>query len=293
VKALHLFAAIALWITPAIVRAADLPVSYTIDEKALKVSGATSSAHAADVVVTACSQEVPAGATAVLDADLNCIGASTAVFLDDGASLDLQGHLLYAGIDGVLCGTPDDCARSATCKRGSCTVMNGTIRGGPAFGPSAALRGDRLTAIGVTFTENGEFALVGRRITLTDVIIDRPVLAPLAARGRVSATNVQVLGPTSGSFFSRTRIDMVNSYSESTVEARTVHLVSSTVTLAPGGVIAWRARLENSTVRGNNRLACFECADLVTSRRPLLDATSFCEHSLRRSGGTWGVCSLD
>jgi hypothetical protein len=258
----------------------------------------TATAGAADVVVTGCFQEIPNGATAVLDADLDCSGTFTTVYLGHGATFDLQGHTLTMGVNGVLCGTLKECF-AGDCTRGGCTVENGTIKSDYYRPDGSAIGGRKVTVNNVTFDHNS-VGIYAKRIIVSNSTFDHP-LGAMNARRSIDATNVQVLGGGNGILAGR-KVEMHDSYSESPIQGPTrVRLFSTTVTGvigAPDAVIGTIIVLKNSSVTGNGLdPRCGgdwpQCSDIFARRRPRLDATSSCEHSLRPDGTTWGVCSLD
>jgi len=83
------------------------------------------SAYALDV--TECNTLVPDGEFAVLQADLNCVGAFVAVGLGEGSTLDLNGH----SITGTFYPDPP---RAVECRGIRCTILSsngvGRIGGG-------------------------------------------------------------------------------------------------------------------------------------------------------------------
>ncbi len=238
------------------------------------------------VEVTTCGQVVT-GRNAVLIADLVCgtnVG-SFGVQLRSGAKLDLQGHTITGGYIGVACGTMlcGDTYCVATKRSGSCQVSNGTITGAK-FGIGAR----QVVVRDVTFVDNEAYHVLA--VHKADV------------HGSEFLSGVPYVNVVQGD----KRIRLF----DSTVDggyissAKRVELHATTVTNASTfGVYGRVIRLFGSSVSGSlDHPGCgtdFECADLVSDTRPLVDATSSCERSIHTPRGpdvpieSWNVCTLD
>jgi hypothetical protein len=234
--------------------------------------------------VTACGQVVTSR-SAVLTTDLNC-GTGTGSFgvvLRSGARLDLQGHTITGGSIGVACGNM--LCVSAWCgpdkRSGTCEVSNGTITGA-----QYAIGGRGVVVRNMTFVDNAAYDILA--VHKADVY-DSDFLS-----GDVNSVQgdkrVRLFGSTVNGGY-------INS-------AKRVELRSTTVTSSsPLGVYGRVIKLFGSSVTGSlahsNCGTEWQCADLVSDVRPILDATSTCERSQRtpREFGapieSWGVCTLD
>lgn len=226
------------------------------------------------VEVTACGQRVPARTTGFLGADLACM-SGWGVILEQDATLDLRGFTLSGGL-GVLC-VSSRCPLPPCRRLGRCEVRNGTITGTP-FG-----------------------AIAGYRITVRDMTLDGGGVGPHGpspcARIDVVDSHLNASGVLAG------RVELVGStLVDSCVVAARASLTSSTVMDDEAcGVYANSVELVDSHVVGNGLTysgcgVSFLCGDLVTSRRPKLDATSTCDTSVDRRTypiASWGVCALD
>lgn len=236
--------------------------------------------------VTACGQVVTSR-TAVLTTDLAC-GTGVGLFgvqLRNGAKLDLQGHTITGGQIGVACGKmlcvdtwcgPDK-------RSGNCEVSNGTITGA-----QYGIGGRQLVVRNMTFVDNAAYDVLA--VHKADVYG-----SDFQAIGDVNAVQgdkrVRIYDSTvNGGYIS---------------SAKRVELRSTTVTSnSPFGVFGRVIKLFGSSVTGAaDDPGCgtdFQvCADLVSDTRPIVDATSSCERSLRTPRvpnepfETWGVCTLD
>lgn len=230
------------------------------------------------VDVTSCDQTVPAGEVGVLTTDLICVGDVAGVTLNDGATLEMSGHVISGGTVGVYC------------YPFSCTVHGPGEVTGAATGISAShseelLRKSRhssLTITGVNVHDNlGEgihHESLGK-IVLTDVSASANPQNGVSTRGNLIGSNVTANG---------------NGALAILADLGKVTIVGLTATGngagSPGSaavsVQRKKLRLENSNVTGNSG------PDLATRSKPKLINT-ICEHSIKPNGQTWGVCSLD
>lgn len=252
----------------------------------LFVSG---SAHAVrpPVEVTACGQEIRSGHTGYLTADLACPTSegSIGVRLRNGAKLDLRGFTLSGGAAAVACGevTAVDIAVVPT-KGAKCEVFGGAIAGARY----AAIVGRRVTVRDVTFTDMRAYAILALRKAF---VFD----SHFVGDGE-SGIQADALVEVHGSTLEGT---MVNSAGKAVIESSSI-----TGNLRDGVIGSKLVKLIGSAVTGNGtESTCGQvnhaCADILSVREPVVDATSTCGLSAKLPipGGQlqipWGVCTND
>jgi hypothetical protein len=216
------------------------------------------------IPVTACQQEITRG-TGELTVDLDCSADPLAVGVSvNRGNLHLNGHSITGASIGVAC--------MDHCKIYGPGTINGngvgidqfasrsdagrvTVRDVTITGNVAGgLGGDRIRVMGSTITGNGGFVVEGNAI----------------GGGIIASQRVTVRSST---------VDGNDNY---------------------GICSPQRITLGNSTAQGNGTApgcdpdpVCGACGDLVSSRRPMVSATSACDVSVDPPSGTWGVCSAD
>lgn len=254
------------------------------------------SAQAVDV--TTVGQVVPKGKVGVLQTDLSCASPGVAVQLENGATLDMNGHVL------------DGCGVSASGPQPQRIAVRGpgTIRNSPygIYLQAGSVRARDLTIedstydgiVGstgeanvrstahlkdVTITGSGQAAVdvtkvAGQRVTASGNAFALGVPA-IIGRGGVAGVGFVVTGNASEGVFTA---------------AGTLRLRNSQVTgNASNGVGGFKVSLAGSTVTGNNTSASANSADLVSVLPPLVK-NSTCGTSLKSDlTGTWGVCTGD
>lgn len=251
----------------------------------LLVSG---SAHAlrSPVEVTACGQEIRSGHTGYLTADLTCPTSegSIGVRLKNGAKLDLRGFTLTGGAAAVACGRVADVDIAVLpTKGGKCEVFGGAIAGARY----AAIVGRNVTVRDVTFTDIRALAILSLRKAF--------VFESHFVGDGESDIQADALVEVHGSTLEGT---VVNSGGKAVIES------SSITGNLRDGVLGSLVQLIGSSVTGNGtESTCGQvnhaCADILSVRQPVVDATSTCGLSAKLPipGGQlqipWGVCTND
>jgi len=244
-------------------------------------------APALAVDITGCGQEVPAGEVGILTTDINC-GSPTAtnwygVELENGATLDLQGHTITGPDYPVYC--------EKRCSVTSTAVGRGMLRGG-LYGLAAA--DGKATVSDVDFVGN-QTGIVGTNVALRNVsLVDNAKGAVhLLDQSRLVAENVSVSGCTQGNYcigIGRIRLSGFTVAGTATgyavIWGKRVRLAGGSIV---GGNVGIRdeagSHLENVALSGNG-------VDIESARRPRL-VDSACETSRDLVGTPWGVCSND
>jgi hypothetical protein len=267
------------------------------------------------VDLTACDQQVPFGAVAVLQTDLDCSGSGTCadaspctvdgdctigscdyesgIVLGNKATLQMNGHTLTNG--------------AVTCT-GSCTVTGpGSLAGGQGLIVSGDLR-----ASGNLDVHGGIVGILTiGRATLSDVTVSGIVNNFAIEAGKtLRATNVTAngneIGIVADAKFVGENITTNDNTRAGILVYGTLRLVGLTATMngsdpenGRGGVF-WvgdrgRPRLTDSTVTGNFFKGSTPL-DLLTTTIPRL-IRSTCGHSAQYenlgAGPPWGVCADD
>lgn len=242
------------------------------------------------VDVTACGQVVPSGQTGDLVADLDCpidlpsgsLQELSAIYLEPGARLRLNGFTLSGTKFGVGCGS-------------RCTIEGpGTIRELPV----GILSYGATRVENVVFEENNGHAIHlygGKTLRATNVtILDADGLVAIVAH-RVKAENVTIercwYGIITISALVATDLT-IRDCGQRAIGAGSVRATSLTVVDNAGkGIIAGRIVLTDSVVTGNDTLD--SGVDLQSDRRPKLTNTT-CERSRQgEAGAPFGVCLED
>jgi hypothetical protein len=229
------------------------------------------------IEITTCGQQIPKRAIGYLSADLVCstLTPSIGVHLARGAQLDLRGFTLSGGYVSVSC-EPAGC-ESPPCvsRRGRCEVYGGTIE------------------------DAGHTAVAGGRAFIHELTISNSTTYAVLGHSRVDAVNVHLVSNPLG--LQARKLSVTNSLLEaSQVNATRARLTSTTITGNPTfGAVGHALQLVDSHVVGNGtsfQCATEICADLFTTKRPRLDATSTCDVSRQihiEPPTSWGICSLD
>ncbi|HYC57497.1 MAG TPA: hypothetical protein VEL28_21375 [Candidatus Binatia bacterium] len=235
----------------------------------------------ADVAITACGGNVPAGETGVLQGDVVCsLSTQTGVVVESGGTLVLDGHSLSGGANGVLCTT-------------SCTIQGpGEITGFSGAGISSSTNPKpRITVIdtdvlgnltyGIVLTSDGKLSLLNVNVTANNH--GGIAIAPsnLTDKGSIKGENVHV-----------------HENDGTGIKAKRIKLLASSVETNDGtGILSsGKAVLIDSDVIGNG--TDFDPGyDLKTIKRPVLKNT-VCNRSGRLTigntvEGTWAVCTDD
>jgi len=224
------------------------------------------------VEVNACGQIVPNGAVGYLSANLDCTGftAGSPAVIDPGAAvslgaksaLDLRGFTLTGGDHGVLCNNLNCDGRRCT-PHAPCEVFGGTITGA------------------------GLDCIAGSKLGVHDVTVTGCYYA-VSSTKRVSISTSNVSGSAhSGILGAKVRVI------ECTITGNAIYGVQ-----AQNDDHA-RAVIESSTITGNGTDDdCADdnpsyCADVISNRRPRLEATTCGTSAGPSATQTWGVCALD
>jgi hypothetical protein len=244
---------------------------------------------AAAIDVTHCGQVIPPGETADLIADLDCPTAPpsgtlqelSAVYLDRGARLRLNGFTLSGNHTGVGCGS-------------RCAVEGpGTIRG-HALG--IVSYGSTRVA-GVVFRENGQtaiYVLGARRLRATDVaILDADGLVAIIAHN-LKAERLTIENCWYGiSAIKMTGSDItMTGCGQRGFGGGSVRATRLTATDNGGpGIHAERVVLSDSVLTGNDTLG--SGVDLRSDRFPRLENTTCGRSERGETGVSFGVCLND
>jgi hypothetical protein len=244
------------------------------------------------VDITACDQEVPAGAVGLLTTDLDCgwpaLPGSYGVEIEKSATLDLQGHTITGAQWAVYC--PD---------RGRCTVTStgakGTLTGAEAgiWGPTA-----KIYATNVRIAGNAYGISNNPKLTLTDVDFANNGFA-FTARS-VRGTNVTQSGGCGAAYcfdIGKGRFDGLVITNPGTSGGNVIQVAGSItlrgafVTGDPSlsGVIAKSIRIYDSSVTGHG-------FDLGSRSLRAIDTTCDLSRRFDRDGfviGAFGVCAND
>jgi hypothetical protein len=257
---------------------------------------------AAPIPVTTCGQTIPKGATGLLQNDLSCPAATTAVAVGIRATLDLDGHTITAAgtggfIDVHLPGRhtirgPGQLVNvQVSCGVGFSTRRDVTIRSvditPTSFAGISCYDEDnenRVTLRDVTVNGPSNFGITGWRVRVKGVTItgseDFAILAPY-----VSGRDLSIVGTNGRAIW------FADGY------PKDVRLTNADIRDNAGaGVTGLRVRLRDSTVTGNGFADVIPTGfdyDVGSSFPPKLTDTT-CDRS-RKSGqsATWGVCTLD
>jgi hypothetical protein len=255
-------------------------------------------ASAATENVTACPAVVSAGATGVLQADLDCTTTTDTgyVVLGQGATLDLNGHSLTFN--------PGDPATALVRCEDNCAVTGpGTLTSsGAGFASIWAPTGAVVKVTGVTIEGmyNGIVAISGRAIVADTTI--SAVQWGIAGVKKARVDDVTIAVTTPGGYCIGATEEMnsvvvgtnvtLTSCVDGIWASKKVRLTGLTATNNTGFGVYSRGRivLKSSTVTGSPSF------DLVSGRRPVLVGTT-CDHSGIDTGDvvteTWGVCASD
>lgn len=238
------------------------------------------------VEVSACGQEIPAGRTGFLSADLDCPVAegSIGVKIGNRGKLDLRGFTLSGGAATVACGKVLAVGIAIVpVKGGKCEVFGGTITGARY----AAVVGGQVTVRDMMIVDNTAYAVLAfhKTFVFSSVVENSP-------DGVQGNRKVELHGST-----------FVNADVNS---GRDALLDGSSVTgnRSFGVVGSRRIALVDSDVTGNGtQFDCGQvnhaCADLLSGNPPWLDGASACGLSAKLPllGGNlqvpWGVCTND
>jgi hypothetical protein len=250
--------------------------------------------------VTACPATVSAGATGVLQADLNCTTSTGTgyVVLGQGATLNLNGHSLTFN--------PGDPATTLVSCDASCTVIGpGTLTSTSSSGSFASIwvptgKTVKVSNVVIDGMYNGIVAINGKAL-VTDTSISA-VQWGIAGVKKAKLDNVTIAVTTPGGYCIGATDEMGSGVVGSTVTltscadgiwaSKKVVLTGLTATSNTGvGIYSGgKIVLRDSTVTGSG------VTDLLSVRRPVL-VNSTCDHSTQSTGDpippTWGVCASD
>ena len=249
--------------------------------------------------ITTTGQTVPRGQTGTLQADLSCTPSAIGVFLDDGATLEMNGHVLdgcyvsQAGLSGVrirVRGSGLIRHAGIQIRSGTLIVRDVDIQDAPYWGilgsPDAQDGYSTLRLRNVTVTGSGRDGIRGTKVMARDVTSSGNGLGALGD-GIVGAAGVK----------GRDLVVSNNSGEGISAWAGNVRLRDSQVTdNALGGVLGLgisRGALKviRSTVTGNDLQPGY--ADLVSQQPPKV-RDSTCGSSLdAQEMVPWGVCAND
>jgi hypothetical protein len=248
------------------------------------------SAPAGAVDVTSCGQIIPSGQTADLVSDLDCpldlpsgtLQELSAVYLEPGAKLRLNGFTLSGGEVGVGCGG------------GRCTIDGpGTI----ADFPTGILSYASSRVTDVELDSNDAYAIYqlgNKTLRATNVtVVESNGLVAVVAH-RVKAENLSIQGCWYGIIATvLTGSDVsVSGCGQRAIGGGTVRASGVTVVDNGGiGILAKRIVLADSVVTGNDTIGTG--IDLSAERLPKLTNTT-CELSANSETGVpFGVCLED
>lgn len=210
------------------------------------------------VPVTACGQVVPVNARAVLASDLDCTGEPVGVVLSRRARLSLGGFTLTSGFNGVQCDA-------------SCTVTGpGSISGG-----QSGVVGQNVKVSGVTISDAVIYGVSGTLVDLEGVTVTDSGFFAVEAHRSTRITGRSLIGGFGGVSGGRAIVK------SSTITTEVFGISATLVSLKDGSTIATGGGPEQRTIR--------------TDKRPHLSSDSSCSGVSfnTRTGGSWGVCSLD
>lgn len=245
---------------------------------------------AVDVITP--GQTVPEGQVGVLPADLVC-APPNAVYLANGATLDLNGHVLD-GCSVVATGFTTDTRRIGV--RGPGEIRNAGVRLGAGSvrvsdvdiydAPDDAIRGfngSTVRVANVTITGSGGFGINATRVAARNVTSNGNGVNELGigifGGGGVIGRDLTVTDNNGEGVFA--------------FDGRTTLRDSEVTGNAYSGVFGFRVSMIRSTVTGNNTSGSPNTFDLVSSYPPRV-TDSTCGTSQNSNGqGTWGVCSGD
>jgi hypothetical protein len=260
-------------------------------------------ARAALALDAVCGLTVPAGETAVLQADLTCATDPVAITLDAASTLDLNGFTLRVSADG---------AAGVVCVDRACSVVSSAAAPGIISGESTA-------EYGIFIREDiaaGEAPLTSMVVNNVSVRDFKEIGIYATGRGTTTLTNVNVSGcgfeGVNGGQHGRLVVNsvVVNDNADGIVGPHSVKGIGLTLNANSGRAMSnvKRVNLTGLTASGNGiaglevgALGLLDSAlsgngqfDVGSVRRPRL-RNSTCERSrkLPPAFGTWGVCTLD
>lgn len=248
--------------------------------------------------VTAVGQTVPKGKTGILQADLTCASPTIGVFLENHATLDLNGHVIDGCTVTAASASHTDPQRIAV--RGPGVIRNATygisLRAGTVRVTDVAI--ENSTSVGIL--GSGDFGDGPSTAKLTRVDVSGSGSAAIQAT-RVVAADVSVTG--NGSALANPaivgwdgvagrRLTVTGNASGVFAADGQVKIADSQITGNDSiGVQGFRVSLSHSTVTGNTTVGPPSEADLVSSYAPRVKATT-CGSSLKADGtASWGVCA--
>jgi hypothetical protein len=241
----------------------------------LVVLGILVPASARAVDVTACGQVVPANQIGVLQVDLTtCPSSAVGVFLQDRATLDLNGHTIASGAVGVRC------------MDRRCTVHGpGDIHGTGLDGILAQHDNARVHVLDVQVHDNSSGGVVADgakpRIDLTRVQLHGNVVgAEVGYRGRIFGEDV----------------DASNNHGNGIVAAaryRFERLTLIGTTAGPSGGDGLVCQFGTGVIIDSTVIGSAG-ADLATFKKPkLVRSTCGTSRHVAPGGATWGVCAAE
>lgn len=251
----------------------------------------TSPALALDV--TAVGQTVPQHKTGVLQTDLTCAPPAVGVYLDNGATLDLNGHVLDGCAVAGSTGSPTQPQRMTVLGPGEIRnagiyLLAGTLRVAGltvSDAPQDGIHGgsdmqtrSTVRLKDVVVTGSGNFAIHATRVVAKGVTATGSGSVAIVGWNGVSARDATVSGNSSGIF----------------AAAGHVRVTDSQVTGNQSiGVQGFRVSVLRSTVTGNTTVGPPTEADLISSYAPIVKSTT-CGTSLKADAtASWGVCAGD
>src|SRR5262245_46548208 len=228
--------------------------------------------------IASCGADVPSGQVGALQADLTCASTTTAVVLEEVATLQMNGHSISGAGTGVFCST-------------RCTVQGpGEIVGAANFGIVTSTNpGPRVLVEDVTIRDGAGSAIAFGQpgsLDLRNVTVTNNGGGVAATNaGRIRGTDVVITNNAAGG-----------------AQARRLRFTRLTLqgNGAPG-LLSFRGsvRLADSTLSGNN--SGMGDLDLATRRRPGVYNTT-CGRSVRvpdppafpaPTDPSWGICTND
>ena len=254
-------------------------------------------APALAIDITAPGQTVPRGQVGVLQADLSCAPSALGVFLDDGATLEMNGHALdgcFVGgaglsrVDIAVHGPGLIRHAGIAIRQGTLRARDVAIQDSPSFGiigsGSSEDGPSTLRLQHVTVTVSGLDGIVATKVVARDVTSSGNGVAALGwgviGWGGVKGRNLIVSGNNAEGVFSNVRVTLRDAQVTGNARGGVISV----------GISRSALTIMRSTVTGNDAQ---DGADLASQRKPRV-RDSTCGSSLDvQAQVPWGVCAND